>query len=157
MISILTNYVNKFILIWNVWTVQILQSTYVYCWQKCIYFMFRKLKTFVNSQHKFLTLENWPLSANSITASLACTSITTRAPRVVRACFVSLPRTSSTISPSCFCSTFQYSFSPVGAARMASCTSRVQYACDAHNTTWPGQSMTQFVLGSMAYAYNQNI
>lgn len=45
--------------------------------------------------------DDTPLSAISATTSLACTSIVTSAPRVMRCCFVSFPRTSSTMLLSC--------------------------------------------------------
>lgn len=43
---------------------------------------------------------NVPLSAMSITTSLACTSMTTNAPSVILACADNFPLTSLTISPS---------------------------------------------------------
>lgn len=94
-----------------------------------------------------------PLSAISSTTSRACTSITTSAPRVMRCCLVSLPRTKATTSFSCSWSRSQKSRSPWGPPLMASWTSRVQYTWEAQRTTWPGHSFTHSVRGEMMYAW----
>ena len=78
--------------------------------------------------------------------------MTTSAPSVIRCCFVSSPRTSSTMPANWLLRNSQYSVRPLEPVWMAVWTRAVQCIWDTQRTTWPGQSFTQDTRISSEYA-----